>query len=74
MHFTTSPFLETHAMNASQHDAQPSNSARMPEGAHVAAASHDDEDLALGWECADPALQIEVWGLEATDQPLQRFF
>ena len=61
-------------MNASHHNAKPSASTRMPEGTQVPAASYDDEDLALGWECADPALQIEVWGLEATDQPLQRFF
>lgn len=24
-----------------------------------------DEDVALGFECADPALQIERWGQEA---------
>jgi hypothetical protein len=25
----------------------------------------DEDDVALGWECANPALQIEVWRLEA---------
>lgn len=33
----------------------------------------DEEDLALGWECANPALQIEAWGREAAAQPLQPF-
>jgi hypothetical protein len=27
--------------------------------------SSDDFDYALGFECADPALQIERWGQEA---------
>jgi hypothetical protein len=30
-----------------------------------------DEDLALGCECADPALQIERWGQEALPFPLR---
>lgn len=34
----------------------------------------DEEDLAIGCECANPALQIECWG-EGTDaQPLQQFY
>lgn len=28
-------------------------------------ASFEDYDIALGCECADPALQIERWSLEA---------
>lgn len=28
-----------------------------------------DEDIALGCECADPALQIERWGQEALPFP-----
>lgn len=24
----------------------------------------EDEDIPLGWECANPALQIECWGTE----------
>lgn len=48
----------------------------MPELHHTAAAvspatleaasrwAADDYDFALGCECADPALQIERWGLE----------
>jgi hypothetical protein len=31
------------------------------------------EDFAMGWECANPALQIERWGQEDTAQALQRF-
>lgn len=29
-----------------------------------------DDDVALGCECADPALQIERWGQEALQFPL----
>jgi hypothetical protein len=28
----------------------------------------EPDDLALGWECADPALQIERWRQEAQPQ------
>lgn len=38
--------------------------AGLPPGAMLAAAA-DDFDFALGCECADPALQIERWALEA---------
>lgn len=24
----------------------------------------DDEEIPLGWECANPALQIEFWGTD----------
>lgn len=27
----------------------------------------DDDDVALGWECANPALQIDVWRTEAAE-------
>jgi hypothetical protein len=37
----------------------------------VAGQPYIDDDIALGCECADPALQIERWGLEAL-QFLQR--
>lgn len=43
----------------------PTASTRMPAGAALEAASRwvdDDEDLMLGCECANPALQIERWG------------
>ncbi|MDP3856357.1 MAG: hypothetical protein Q8Q73_01200 [Stagnimonas sp.] len=39
-----------------------------PAAAPVSSAAHwlsQDDDLALGCECADPALQIERWGQEA---------
>lgn len=32
------------------------------------------DDMALGCECANPALQIEMWGHEASAQPLQTLF
>ena len=31
------------------------------------AASFEDYDIALGCECADPALQIERWNVEARE-------
>ncbi len=30
--------------------------------AHLNSFSVADDDYALGWECANPALQIERWG------------
>lgn len=42
------------------------SSAGLPAGAMVMAVPADtDFDYALGCECADPALQIERWSLEA---------
>jgi hypothetical protein len=41
--------------------------------ASVAYAAPIDDDLALGFECANPALQIERWGQDAEAQPLQDF-
>ena len=32
-----------------------------------------EEDFAMGWECANPALQIDRWGLEDSAQALQQF-
>jgi hypothetical protein len=34
----------------------------------------DDEDFAIGCECANPALQIESWGRETDAQPLQHVY
>ncbi|MFC5498884.1 hypothetical protein ACFPOE_15150 [Caenimonas terrae] len=52
--------------------SQPSQaSASTPSGMAMAAAdsgwSGAMDDIALGCECADPALQIAMWGLEAGD-------
>lgn len=45
------------------------NSAPVQHGGLSAAATGvpEDDDIALGWECANPALQIEVWGTEAAE-------
>ena len=32
-----------------------------------------DDDVALGCECADPALQIERWGQEAAQLPAPQY-
>lgn len=45
------------------HQPEPA-AAGIPPAAMVAAAA-DDVDYPLGCECADPALQIERWSLEA---------
>lgn len=45
----------------------PISSFLQPAGAVIEAAARwvdDDEDLMLGFECANPALQIERWGQE----------
>ena len=36
----------------------------------AAGRSSEADDVALGWECADPTLQIACWGQE-TVEPLQ---
>jgi hypothetical protein len=36
-----------------------------PAAASVFLRAADEEEFPLGWECANPALQIECWG---TDQ------
>lgn len=46
----------------------PSNS--MPAGMESAPA-FEDFDYALGCECADPALQIERWSLEASGASIE---
>ncbi len=35
-----------------------------PPIAFADAGAQLDEEIPLGWECANPALQIERWGLE----------
>lgn len=61
-------------MNApSHHPAQTSTPTRVPEGVREAMTPASDDDFALGWECANPALQIEVWGREADAQTPQRY-
>jgi hypothetical protein len=50
----------------------PQHSSRT-EPAALAGAAHwleIDDDVALGCECADPALQIERWGQEVQPFPL----
>ena len=36
-----------------------------PHGPEAAAGVHEPEDFALGFECADPSLQIDRWCDEA---------
>ncbi|HUR89022.1 MAG TPA: hypothetical protein VMZ74_08045 [Ramlibacter sp.] len=51
-------------MNATGSTAQssaPQHAARVP--AQLPDV-HDEDEVAIGWECANPALQIDVWGRE----------
>lgn len=59
-------------MNASREAAQSATPQRMPEGVRQSMDAANEEEFALGWECANPALQIELWGREATAQLLLR--
>jgi hypothetical protein len=57
--------------------SSPAHSSTPPQVARAVAPASDapeEEDLALGWECAYPALQIDVWGSEASAQPLQQVY
>lgn len=56
-------------MRAFAASAQIFTAARGMHAADPAAAQGDEEDVALGCECANPALQIEVWRHEAAAQP-----
>lgn len=44
-----------------------------PQGEDNFAQWHMDDDVALGCECADPALQIERWGQEAASLPAPQY-
>ncbi|MBA2673018.1 hypothetical protein [Ramlibacter sp.] len=46
-------------------DPASADSASSPGAALHAAGFAEADDLALGWECANPALQIESWHQEA---------
>ena len=62
-------------MNASSNTAQSTASVFRKAAAEVmgeAVSPLADDDLAIGCECADPALQIELWGHEVFAPPLQR--
>jgi hypothetical protein len=48
------------------HQSGPSAATGMPPAFDPALHGGDDIDYALGCECADPALQIERWGQEAS--------
>lgn len=50
-------------------DPAPADSALAPGAALHAAGFADPDDVALGWECANPALQIERWHQEAGADP-----
>ena len=49
-------------MNALPGPAKSSTPAPMSGDVTVLKSVFDEEDLALGLECANPALQIELWG------------
>lgn len=58
-------------MNTSSQTAQSSTAGISPDAVREALAGALEDDLALGWECANPALQIETWGREPVSVPFQ---
>jgi hypothetical protein len=50
-----------------QYPAAPSTAPMSPAAMEAAASAAfaQDNDVPLGWECADPSLQIERWRQEA---------
>jgi hypothetical protein len=61
-------------MNAPSSTAQSSTRQMAIGAAAELPRALDEEELAIGCECANPALQIEVWGNEAAAQPLRDFY
>jgi hypothetical protein len=54
-------------MNSAAYPAQSATQPVPPSSVPYARGPLDEEDLALGWECANPALQIEVWRAEGAE-------
>jgi hypothetical protein len=57
-------------------NSEPTNAANAvprAEPGYVPAFLAEDDDYALGCECANPALQIERWGQEETP-PVRQFY
>jgi hypothetical protein len=61
-------------MNPASSSANSATRPLAPASVPYARGVFDEEDLALGWECANPALQIELWGSEAVAQPLENAY
>ena len=61
-------------MNASNQPTQTSAQRRMPDAVIEASSTFDDEDFAIGCECANPALQIESWAREPVAQQFHGAF
>lgn len=60
-------------MSPSKSSAQISTPAQAASVAPSLPLSCNEEDLALGWECANPVLQIDAWAADVDAQPLQKF-
>ena len=58
-------------MNELQQPLPPHRLSRTGTSAADTASSSQDDDIALGCECADPALQIERWAQEGAPQAWQ---
>jgi hypothetical protein len=61
-------------MNAARPAAPNSSPLHAPGSVTVPAQPYDEDDVAIGCECANPQLQIEVWQTEAVAHPLQNFY
>jgi hypothetical protein len=60
-------------MNASSSSTHSSTPARVQDAVLEPMRAVDEDDFAIGCECANPALQIESWGNEPVAQALQMF-
>jgi hypothetical protein len=61
-------------MNNTGSSAQSSTPPQATAGVVPSPYELDGDDYALGCECANPALQIDVWGREDEAQPLQQCY
>lgn len=50
-------------------DQQPSHAPNSSGALSDQAARTDDDEVVLGWECANPALQIECWMQDVAASP-----
>ena len=71
---TFSPRMKGSAMEVSSSTAQSATSSGGPGALPTGLLAPGDDDVAIGCECANPALQIESWGREDCAQPLQEFY
>lgn len=56
-------------MSSTPPNFDPASATPMPHDVVAESPRALDDDIALGWECANPSLQIDLWGAEGQAQP-----